>query len=736
MPAQTGIQKNLYIANLEVLFNLNISINNSLGTLMKVSELWLRSLIDPPHSIEKIAEQLTAAGIEVDSIEKCTTQGAEQNAASTSTSIPTQASTQTTVLTLKTPANRGDCLSMEGIAREVSALYNLPYHPVHFNLPVPKIVDFFPVHVESYPACPRYLGRIIQNINPNATTPSWMQSYLELAGIRSISPVVDVTNYVMLEMGQPLHAFDLFELDEEVVVRYARLGEKITTLDNTEISLREDTLIIADRHQPQAIAGIIGGLSSGVTEKTNNIFLECAYFDPKSIRFSARQYGLRTDSSIRFERGVDPNLQMRALERATSLLEKIVGGNVGPIIEKADPEALPISPTILLRRDRIEKLLGISIKDQEIKDILKRLEFSFISNENGFEVTVPSFRVDINLEEDLIEELIRVYGYQNIPASIPQAKFNFSVIPEAILPQSRIKQTLVNRGYFEAITYSFVSPDLIKLITNEAEPLILSNPISREMSAMRNSLWPGLIEVLLHNVRRQQERVRLFEAATCFFKLEDGNWQERKMLSGLCFGPIYKEQWGIQKRNVDFFDVKADVEALLSMTRLKSEFRPSLHPAVHPGQSADIFLEGDNLGWIAVLNPALSKSLDLPTQGNLLGLVGFEINLDLLQRRLVPKFQEFSKFPSIRRDIAIVVDKEVLVENIKSAIVKEAGPLLREVIIFDVYQGKGIEPTSKSIALGLILQHPSRTLVEAEVNEVFDRVVKCLKQEFKAILRE
>lgn len=730
---------------------------------MKVSELWLRTLINPTMPIEKIGEHITFAGVEVDSTDTIELLFPEETSEkrikedhSNKEKQSNSTSPQDMVLTLKTPANRGDCLSMEGIAREVSALTKLPYHAVQFKVSVPKIVDLFPIHVEAQQACPRYLGRIIQNINSKAQTPHWMQNRLHSAGIRSISPVVDVTNYVMLEMGQPLHAFDLTELDSEIVVRFAKQGEKITTLDGNEIELRNDTLIIADKQKPQAIAGIIGGNDSAVTESTQNIFLECAYFDPINIRFSARQFGLRTDSSIRFERGVDPNLQTRAIERATQLLEKIVGGNVGPIIDKTDARALPISPTIALRREKLSKLLGALISDNDIKDILDRLEMSYVPQDYGFEITIPSFRVDIDREEDLIEEILRIYGLNRIPSIVPVAQLNFCAIPENKLSPARIKQTLSSRGYLEAITYSFVSKELVELLSLRQPCLELANPISSDMSVMRNSLWPGLIQTLLHNKNRQQDRIRLFEMGACFIRHNNHNnrnnktrdnkenvnetWEERNMLGGICSGPVNNEQWGVKQRTNDFYDVKADIESLLELTKhpLEFDFRPLESSVLHPGQSAEIWLRDPDksdepIGVLAALHPRIVKGLDLPNQDT---VIVFELELDRLLAKTRPKFQEFSKYPAIRRDIAVIVGKDVLAEDLKSAIVKVAGPLLREVILFDVYQGKGIDPASKSVALGLILQDTSRTLIEDQVNDVVEKVLKSLKQEYHAILRE
>lgn len=717
---------------------------------MRVSEHWLRTFINPHLTIKKIGELLTLAGVEVDSIEKIellfpkTPKHHKEKVVQININKENNSALHDisdTVVALKTPANRGDCLSMEGIAREVSALTREPYTSAQIKPSIPKIVDFFPIRIDSQNACPRYIGRIIQNINPNAATPEWMQNRLQSAGLRPISPVVDVTNYVMLELGQPLHAFDLTEIDSEIIVRFAKKGERIITLDHLEIELNEKTLVVADKSKPLAIAGIIGGVSSSVSEKTENIFLECAYFDPVTIRFTARHFGFRTESSIRFERGVDHNLQTRAIERATELLESIVGGNIGPLIEKSAVPYLPVMPTVLLRRERLKHLLGLSIQDHEIKDILNRLEISYLQTEDGFLVTVPSFRVDLGQEEDIIEEIIRIYGYHHVPTKMPTVSAHFWPVPEDRNSPQRFKQELSSRGYCEVITYSFVSPELIKLIYPDQKALELENPISSDMAAMRNGLWPGLIQTCLYNQRRQQERIRIYEMGTCFFQEEPDKtgkelmWVERQIFSGLCSGPEFAEQWGTQPRICDFYDVKADLEALFSITghEVFFKFMPASHPALHPGQTAAVYLKDKKIGWIASLNPKLLKQLDWQGLGN---IIVFELNADELFNKTVPQFKEYSKYPAIRRDIAIVVDKNIMASDLKSAIVKEAGALLRDVLIFDVYQGKGISLGSKSIALGLILQHPSRTLVDFEVNEVVEKVLNTLKLEFHAQLRE
>lgn len=679
---------------------------------MKVSELWLKTLIKPALTTAELAEQLTMAGLEVDNIEQA------------------DGEAQDSILTLKIPANRGDCLSMEGVARELSALNRLPYQWVQFKTETPNINEVFPVRVEAKEACSQYVGRIVQNINTDATTPAWIQQRLQAAAIRSISPVVDVCNYVMLELGQPLHAFDLDKISKEIVVRFANNQEKIVTLDEVEIALDPDTLIIADAKQPLAIAGIIGGMDSSVQNNTTNIFLESAYFDPVHIRRSSKRLKVRTDSSIRFERGLDPNLQVRALERASQLLQEIVGGNLGPIIIKTNHEALPKAHTVFLRRSKIHNVLGITLEDQEILDIFRSLEMDSKLMAEGFEVTVPAFRVDIGLEEDLIEEIARIYGYHKFPSTMPISIFESQTTPETKIPAKLMKQAFIDRGYCETITYSFVSEEFLNLLSPIQKSLKLSNPISAEMAHMRTSLWPGLIQVAIHNQRRQQIRLRLFEMSSIFLE-QNQHWHEKNVLSGLCSAELYPEQWGNKKIDSDFFDVKGDLEAIFALTKDPDfHFKPIQHPALHPSQSAEIFRGSESVGCMGLLHPQIMKKLEL------IGPVFlFELELEFLLQKEMPQYKEFSKYPSIRRDLAIIVKNTVPAEELKTAILKMGGSLLKEVHIFDVYQGKGIEPGSKSVALGLILQHPSRTLVETEVNEVIHKILMTLEKEFQASLR-
>lgn len=683
---------------------------------MKVSEPWLKAILpDLTISTEVLASQLTNAGIEVDSIEP----------------LPQSQA----VLTLKIPANRGDCLGMEGIAREVAVYNNLPFSgiPIPNSSCLPKIQDVFPIQIQAPEACSRYVARIIQNVNPNIETPHWMQERLERAGIRTVSVIVDIGNYVMLELGQPLHAFDLSHVSDEIQVRFAKPTEKLTTLDSKEVALDEKTLIIADKQKPLAIAGIIGGQNSAVSHNTRTILIESAYFEPNQLRSSAKRLNIRTESSLRFERGIDPHLQAPALLRATQLILEILGGNAGPMIEKINALNVPKTPKILLRFSKVQDILGIC-PIEEIQNILTRLGMTLNAHaENtGLEVIPPSFRVDILREVDVIEEIARIYGYDRIPTSNPSVRFEYIAVPETKLAIDSFKQTLVDKGYYEAITYSFLSPELIHLVSPKESTLALSNPISEELSIMRSSLWPGLLKVVQYNQRRSQNRLKLFEAGLCFIQQDNGSLLQNEHIAGVSVGSVAPEQWGIKNENADFYDIKNDVEALLSLTRYQDfRFVGREHAALHPGQSARILLAGAEVGYIGALHPSLLKKLEI--QGP---LFLFELDLSLLLQKKMPQFQELSKFPVIRRDIAVIVDKTVLAFELKSAIIQCVGSLARDIVIFDVYQGKGIEPGRKSVAIGLTLQHPSRTLVESEVNDLMQKVLQALKDQFQAILRE
>ena len=637
-----------------------------------------------------------------------------------------------TVIEVDLTPNRGDCLGMAGIAREVGVLNSCPVTEPEIPEVAATIDDTFPVSVDAPADCPRYIGRVIRGLDPKAETPLWMVERLRRGGIRTLGLLVDVTNYVLLELGQPMHAFDLRQLERGICVRRANDGEKLTLLDGKEIELQADTLVIADKAKVLALAGIMGGEASGVADDTDTIFLESAFFNPETVAGRARRHGLATDSSYRFERGVDPLLQRRAAERATALLLEIAGGEAGPIIEAASDEHLPVKAPVALRRDRIRRMLGITLEDERVVEILERAGMIVEATDEGWRVVPPSFRFDVTIEADLIEELGRIHGYNNIPAHYPAGEQRILAVPEGESEEARLRAVLVERGYQEAITYTFVDPELQALFDPQGEGVKLANPLSSEMSVMRTTLWPGLMKALQHNVARQQERVRLFETGLSFVKQGDEIVQE-SYLSGVLYGDAEPEQWGGASRSADFFDAKGDVEALLNLGGEGSRFtfRVEEHPALHPGQTARIY-DGDTpVGWLGALHPSLEKPLDLAKRCYL-----FEISLKSLKAAAIPKFSPLSKFPAIRRDLALVVDEGASAGAIRAAVAEAAGETLQSLVLFDVYQGQGVESGRKSLALGLILQESSRTLTDDDVESVTRSVVTALEEKFGASLRD
>ena len=637
-----------------------------------------------------------------------------------------------TLIEIDFTPNRGDCLSVAGLAREIGALYGVPVN-------VPTVTPTAPTHTQQVsvlldaPAdCPHYLARVISGVNNRAVTPLWLVERLRRAGIRAINPVVDITNFVLLELGQPMHGFDLQRLQGGIQVRRARPGESLTLLDGKTIELSSDLLVIADEARPLALAGIMGGQATGVAEETTSIILESAFFTPDAIRGKGRRFNLQTDSSYRFERGVNPQLQGLAMERATQWVLAICGGQAGPVVEVVAAEYLPQYAPIVLRRARIARLLGIALPDADIEAILNGLGMSIQADAAGWKVVPAAWRFDITIEADLIEEVARVYGYTRLPSELPTGRLTMQPRSETALAASALRRVMVARGYFEAITYSFIEPRLQMLLVPGQEGLALANPISTEMSMMRSSLWPGLIHALKHNRDRQQTRIRLFEYGQRFVPTAQG-WREEWVIAGIAMGAPQPEQWGVAGRaNVDFYDVKADVEALLVEARIAPHvaFVAAEHPALHPGQSASLRRDDQHIGWIGSIHPAVSEQLGLDA------VVMFEIAVEGLQRGGVPRGKSPSKFPSIRRDLAFVVEQTVGVEQLTTQARNVAGNLLADLHIFDIYSGKGVAAQHKSVALALTLQDIEKTLTDAEVEAVVQRVVQTLKVNFNATLRE
>ncbi|MDT4291443.1 phenylalanine--tRNA ligase subunit beta [Methylomonas sp. MO1] len=635
------------------------------------------------------------------------------------------------VIELGLTPNRADCLSVEGVAREVAVLNNLPFQATAFAVIEPQHQQTLEVKVEATEACPVYLGRLIKNINPAAVTPMWMQERLRRCGIRSLSPVVDVTNYVLIELGQPLHAFDADKLSAPIVVRRSRAGESLALLNDQTIELDGDALVIADQKQALALAGVMGGKDSAVFGETRDIFLECAFFTPINVAGKARQFGLHTDSSHRFERGVDFNLQRRAIERATQLIIEIAGGSPGPVQEITAVAALPPREPVKLRSQRIAKVLGIQFGDDEVHALFEGLGMQVQVVENGWEITPPGFRFDIAIEEDLLEEIGRIYGYNNLPSSSLLMRSELGKAPEAQLPLARLQDCLVDRGYQEAITYSFVDEAIQNAVAPGEEFIRIQNPISSELAVMRTTLWCGLLNAALYNTNRQQSRVRLFEAGLRFF-YEDGHIQQRKMLSGVALGTVNAEQWGEKARKLDFFDVKADVEALFGLTGITAEFVVYQHPALHPGQTAQIKnSSGEAIGLLGMLHPTLEKQLGFDSPVYL-----FELEQEAVLERKVPKFRALSKFPSVRRDMALLVEEAVSATAITRVIQECRETAIREISIFDIYRGPGVAEGYKSVALALVLQDFTQTLTDTEIDAIFRKVLDTLAAKLNAKLRE
>lgn len=631
--------------------------------------------------------------------------------------------------------NRADCLGLRGIAREVGVLNNIDVNEFRVSDVKPSIRDTLSIQLEAKEACPRYVGRVIKNIDMNAKTPLWMAEKLRRSGIRSIDPVVDITNFVLIELGHPMHAFDLDKVSGGIRVRFAKDNEKLTTLDGEEVTLQSDVLVIADQEQALAIAGIYGGESSGVTVKTRHIFLESAFFDPDTIMGRARRFGLHTDASHRYERGVDPELQKIAMERASSLVLDICGGEAGPVIEAKSGEHLPSAQNVSLREERLTRVLGISLASSKVTEILHRLGFSAKFDEGVWSVKVPPYRFDITIEEDLIEEIARVFGYNNIPSVAPHSSLQMTRQEESKTPLNELQQRMLNLGYQEAITYSFVDPKHQALLYPESAALNLPHPISVDMSSMRLGLLPGLLSAAGYNQKRQQPNVRLFETGLKFTpneKAENGISQV-PVMGGVAFGSVYGEHWQTGSNPLDFFTVKGHVESLLKANGFLSDYRfvASENPALHPGQSAAIYKGEQYVGFIGALHPQFEKTFGLKSRTFV-----FELELELISKRQIPFVQGVSRYPSIRRDLALVVDKDLAAGELLESIKKVGANHVVDLHLFDVYQGDNLPSDKKSLALAIILQAEDRTLEEQDVNDSVATVVENLKSEFSAVLRD
>ena len=627
--------------------------------------------------------------------------------------------------------NRADCLSVLGVARDLAVVVDLPFNGEATEAVEPTLDETFPVTVLSPEKCPRYLGRVIRDVDINRPTPLFMVERLRRSGIRSIDPVVDITNYVMLEIGQPLHAFNLEALEGGIVVREAYSDEVLTLLDGQTREMTAGTLMIADEVKPLAMAGIMGGEGSGVDEQTRHLFLEAAFFTPELMAGRARQYGLHTDASHRYERGVDPDLPYRAIERATTLLLEWVGGKPGPITDISATEHLPLRAGVTLRASAIKAMLGIEVPADEVTRILEGLGFDVAIDSAAQEwcCIAPSWRFDMGLEADLIEEIARIFGYDNIPTLPVQGASQASVDSEATAPLAEIRQRLVSRGFNEAITFSFVSPDAQALFDPDWVPVALKNPISSDLAVMRTSLLPGLAGAAAHNIKRQATRIRLFETGLRFLPETSGLAQTPTLALILC-GARMPEGWSTQSGPVDFYDLKGEIEALLAAAAKPVSFRPTVRPGLHDGQTAEVVLDDTVIGVIGRLHPTSASALDLPDKT-------FVAELDLAEvlHRAMPDYHDISRYPEVRRDIAVVLDKQVSASAAVDLVKAAAGECLAHVVVFDHYEGEGVAENEKSLAMGLTFRDQSRTLTDEEVSNALAQVIDSLTEKLGARLR-
>ncbi len=635
------------------------------------------------------------------------------------------------IIKLDLTPNRGDCLGMLGIAREVAAINNMDLREPDVMSVRALVEDRFPVELHTPRYCPIYVGRVVRGINPAAETPVWMRERLRRAGLRAISPVVDITNYVLLESGQPMHAFDLHKLKGSIRVRMARPSEKLVLLGGREVVLDDDVLVIADEAQVLAMAGIMGGEDSAVDAQTRDVFFEAAYFSPLIIAGRARRYDMYTDSSHRFERGVDPKLQVKAIERATGLLLEICGGSPGPVVQVVSDPHLPVKNKIFLRSEKISRLLGIEIPAEQIEMYLDRLQISRSGDNGKWSVFAPSHRFDLNIEADLIEEIARLYGYDKIPRTLPKVPQAMITQPEYRIALDSLKDIMAERGWQEVVTYSFVDPELQGILSPDRPAVNLSNPLSSELSQMRTSHWTGLLTTLRRNQNRQQKQIRLFETGLSFIDT-DNDIDQQSWFSGIASGFYAAEHWSRVPRLIDFYDVKGDVEALFAHIRTQNSlvFRADKHAALHPGQTARIYRDGSPIGWLGVLRPDVEKSLSLEGP-----IILFEIQGSALLDAVPRRFVSISKFPSIRRDLAIIVDEETTSDDILGVIRQIPDKTIQKSWVFDVYQGKEIGTSRKSVALGLIFSDPSSTLTDEDVGSTINKIISNLADKINATLR-
>ena len=631
------------------------------------------------------------------------------------------------VIELDITPNRGDCFSILGVAREVSANYNMP-----FTMPSCEVSGSgesgIKASVSNTKACPKYLTRTVNGIDNTVATPKWMVDKLTRSGQALHSVVVDITNYVLLELGQPMHAFDLSKVSGAINVRNANSGEKIELLNETTVVLNDDTLIITDDNQPLAIAGVMGGMGSSTQSDSVDILLESAFFEPVSIAGKARNYGLHTESSLRFERGVDFNITEVAMDRATQLIIDICGGQASDVSACVDENALPVLEPITITQDKIQKVLGFELDSNWIEEKFVNLDFNITEKSNdSWTIIPPSFRFDIRISADLIEELARLYGYDKLPVQKLSLDANINVIKEADVDKYDLMQALVGRGYQEVITYSFVSEKYQDLVDPDAKKITLSNPISADMSTMRSSLWAGLLQTVESNQRRGHANARFFEIGLCFGGVHAD--EQANKLAGIVAGNRFEAQWSGDAQALDFFDAKADLESVLAFTNAQFDFEAAEHPALQKGQSAKIMLNGLSVGWIGALAPSVQKELSLPK------CYMYEVDLDCALKGKVSKYKAFSQYQQAQRDIALVLDEATPVADLVCSIQDLKQTHFIDVALFDIYTGENIDSGKKSVALNLTYQSMEATLSDEEVNTKVEEVLTLMQEKFSAVLR-
>lgn len=637
-----------------------------------------------------------------------------------------------TVFTIKLTPNRADCLSLLGVAREVAALTGAELRMPEVVPAVPTIDARREIVLEAPEACPRYCGRVVRGVNARAATPDWMRQRLERSGLRSISALVDITNYVMLELGQPLHVFDDAKLTGAIRVRHPRAGESLLLLNEQTVEPAADTLLIADDARVLALAGIMGGEDSGVTLDTVDVFLESAFFAPTAVAGRARVYGFSSDASHRFERGVDFDLAPRAIERATQLILDICGGAAGPVVEAVDRACLPARKAVRLRPARARRVLGIALDGDAMRGLLERVQLVVERDGEDFVVTPPSFRFDIEIEEDLIEEIVRLHGYDEIPMQPPKGTLAMLERSDGGRPVWHVRRLMAGRDYQEVINYAFVDEAWERDFCAKAAPIRLANPIASQMNVMRSSLVPGLIATMSANRKRQQSRVRLFEVGRCFETMADGGpvagFHQPVRLAVLASGSVQPEQWGVQARSADFFDVKGDLESLFPPDALS--FAPIAHPALHPGRAASVSHGGRQIGIVGEIHPVWVQRYELGTAP-----VVFEIDLDAALQGEVPLYREVSRLPSVSRDLALIVESAIPVARVIDVLREGAAAIVTSIVLFDVYHGKGIDPEKKSLAFRVLMQDTQRTLEDAEVDAAVAALVAHAQSVLGARLR-